>query len=306
MHIGNRLKKIRSLKGLSQVSVCKGIVSPSHYSNIESGRYEASEDILELIAERLAVPSNYLTGIHKDSLETDEVLIALNEMLNEEDGKEAIQFLQEKTKELQYIPSIQQEIRYLLSVCQVYIKERDVEEAKNYYRQLSFYVNGENISTLPSDCIYKYYYVSALMSYYERDFQSSSHLYETALNYTDSEEERGRILFNLALIFFSTNQIQKGLYHALDAKNIYLNLHKWRNTVDTYVLIGILYIELKEFSKGKDTLEKGLNLATEQEMLPAQARILHNLGVIHYKQKDFKASYENFQKKPTIKVRGRP
>lgn len=302
MHIGNRLKKIRSLKGLSQVSVCKGIVSPSHYSNIESGRYEASEDILELIAERLDVPSIYLTGVHKESSILEEILVSLDLMLNDDDSKKALQLSKEKTKDLQWIPSIQQEIKYLLLLCQLYLKEINLKDAKDSYTQLAFYINEENVTSLPSETIYKYFYVSALLNYYKRDFQKSAHLYEQALNYTENEEERGRILFNLALICYNTNEIQKGLYYALETKNILLNLHKWKSTVDTYILLGIFYIELNDFSKGKDALEKGLNLASEQNMLPAQARIFHNLGVIHHKQKDFDSSLENFQKSLQIKI----
>ncbi|WP_420167139.1 helix-turn-helix domain-containing protein [Caldalkalibacillus thermarum] len=51
---------IRRSLGVSQEWVAKGIVSRSHYSNIENGRYMPAPDVLELIAKKLNVPDKYL------------------------------------------------------------------------------------------------------------------------------------------------------------------------------------------------------------------------------------------------------
>jgi HTH-type transcriptional regulator, quorum sensing regulator NprR len=70
--IGNRIKYLRQKNNLSLEVLAKGIVSLSHLSNIEAGRYIASEEILSPLTKSLKVPQPSLTGFtQKDSkLET--------------------------------------------------------------------------------------------------------------------------------------------------------------------------------------------------------------------------------------------
>ena len=60
LNLGKRIKNIRESKGLTQGDILTGIVSNSHYSNIESGRYNAAKETIKLIAKRLDVPEDYL------------------------------------------------------------------------------------------------------------------------------------------------------------------------------------------------------------------------------------------------------
>lgn len=289
------------MRKLSQVDVCKGIVSPSHYSNIESGRYEASEDILDLIANRLEVPKGYLTEIHKVSNSIKETLALLENKVNQ-DVEEAAIFLENNMHQLEYIPSIHQEVEYLILSCQLQLKLIQIDKAKQLHHEVRFYIHEKNVDALPKETKFKYYYVSALLQYYERSFKESFQLYEKSLLYTNTQQDKGKILFNLALICFNTNENQKGLQYAIEAKNIYLDLHFWKETVSTYTLLGILHMEVKEYAKASDVLLKGLNLAKEQGMGADQAKILHNLGMNYFHQQDYETSLGYFEKSLELKL----
>lgn len=63
MDIGNRIKKIRTQKGLSTYDVSKKTgISQSAVSRLENGKRKADADIIEKIAEALEVSPDKLTG----------------------------------------------------------------------------------------------------------------------------------------------------------------------------------------------------------------------------------------------------
>ncbi|MDG5786021.1 helix-turn-helix transcriptional regulator [Evansella sp. AB-P1] len=300
MHLGNRLKRMRKLRGLSQVKVCKGIVSPSHYSNIESGRYDASNDILELIGERLQVPTNYLIDIHEQPNAMD-LLIRRFEDLVKTDLKMAKQFLEENEKEFDYIPSIHQEMEYLLIRCLYELKIRNIEKAKSVHTEVSFYIQEDNISGLSKKIKYHYYFVAGQLHFFQRNFVESFDLYNESLKYVSSEMEGAKIRFNLALICYNLNDINKGLLFAFEAKKTFMDLHKWKETIDVYILLGILYTEMKEYTDGEKVLKKALDLSRENSLDLLASKALHNLGLIYFYTKEFDKSlnyfYESLEKK---------
>ncbi|UTR08885.1 helix-turn-helix transcriptional regulator [Evansella sp. LMS18] len=301
MHIGNRLKKIRTLKGVPQSKVCKGIVSPSHYSNIESGRYEASEDILESIAERLHVPTKYLVGIHDDSPTTSELLLDY-ENLVEQDTEKADAFFEKRKKQLEYIPSIHQEMEYLLIRCMHLLKNLEISKAEHSHEEVSFYLQDENLGALSSKTNYKYYYITGLLYFYQRQYLESYNNFNKALKFATTNQYQARILFNLALNCYNINDIHKALLYTQDAKEIYMDQHLWKETIEAYILLGVLNIEIEDFNSAKDVLKKGLSLAKEKDLQVHSAKILHNLGVIHFKTKEYESSLSYFNESLEIKT----
>ncbi|OIQ79790.1 helix-turn-helix domain protein [mine drainage metagenome] len=57
---GSRLRQLRIKAGLSQSDLALGIMSPSHVSLMESGRRTPSQELLEQLAERLDVTTEFL------------------------------------------------------------------------------------------------------------------------------------------------------------------------------------------------------------------------------------------------------
>ncbi|MBU9720093.1 MULTISPECIES: helix-turn-helix domain-containing protein [Bacillaceae] len=301
MHIGNRLRKIRSLKNIPQSKVCRGIVSASHYSNIESGRYEPSEDILELIAKRLQIPSNYLIQVHDESTKISEKLAEYHHLIDS-DLEKADEYLEKWQEQLSYIPSIHQEVKYLLLQCLHQLKKVNVTRAQDLHKEVSHYIGKDNLSSLSRYIKYKYYYVSGLLKFYERDFIESFELYSEALNFTSTEMDKARIQFNLSLICYYINDKHKALLYAQDAKNVYMDLHKWKETVEVYNIQGILYTDLQNFEKAVEVLNKGLNLATERKLSLQTSQVLHNLGMLYFRKEEYDLSLEYLTKSSKMKL----
>ena len=82
MHIGSRIRRLRESRSLTQKEASSGIISTSHYSNIESGRFEPSNDVLELLADRLDVPICYFQRIYEDDAASPKNITEYEELLS--------------------------------------------------------------------------------------------------------------------------------------------------------------------------------------------------------------------------------
>lgn len=66
--VGNRIKKARKSKGISQVELADKLdISVSHLSNIENGKINVGLDIFMDITEVLDVSADWLLSINTDS-----------------------------------------------------------------------------------------------------------------------------------------------------------------------------------------------------------------------------------------------
>ena len=60
--------------------------------------------------------------------------------------------------------------------------------------------------------------------------------------------------------------------------------------------IGLIYVDLEQFSKALDTFQQALEKAEDIQDLEETARILNNIGIAHAKQENFDLSVENLLK----------
>lgn len=68
--IGKRLKYSRINLGMTQEKLAKGIISVSYLSKIENGKVEPTEEIIDLLTERLGLES-LSAGINNDKITAD-------------------------------------------------------------------------------------------------------------------------------------------------------------------------------------------------------------------------------------------
>lgn len=161
----NRLRKIREKRGLKQSDVCHGIVSASHYSNIEACRFTPSLDTMMLIAERLDVPYSYLTNTNSYNASLEELLLEYEKFIDLRDVNGINQLMSKSASVFQYIESIAQEYHFKLLRFLELVMWNKVEDAIAHYE--------ENLSDLdPSSLNYivykKYLYATGLYNYYKK------------------------------------------------------------------------------------------------------------------------------------------
>lgn len=300
MHVGQRIKCTRTSKKLSQATVSNGILSTSHYSNIESGRYDASPAILSAIAERLSVPDSYLNKINTPSQKIEQLLSDYDHAL-ETGVHEADTFLQNNQKNFIYILSMTHEIRYLLLYCSHFLRKGDTKLVYEPYKKIHSYVNDDDIKSFPKPLRFKYYYVSGLYHFVERNYTTSYEYYTLASENTYKEHDQANIKYNLSLVFLRINDVYRAQFYLQESRKIYLDLQKWNETVKTYNLMGILQIENGHMDNAENVFTEGIKIAKERNFVEEEMKILHNLGLVEFNKKNYDKSIDYFQKSIKLK-----
>jgi len=279
LYIGKRISFLRKEKNLDRLSVYKGIVSSSHFSNIESGRFEPSEETLSHLSDRLNVPRYYLTK-HKilDPI-LERFLYKFKKSIEKETG-DSDEILKDLNELYPYIPSIIQEICYLILLTQYYFKKGKNSDAIDILNnKLSFFIDESNVINLPVEYLSPYYYIKGVYYYFKNNYLTSYIYFEKQSRISDPDI-KGQVNYNISLTYWKRGDIKNALIYAKSALESYLREHKWRLACDAYNLIGVLYWEIEEIGKAEDFLKRGLELARQMELYLLESRFYHNLGLV--------------------------
>lgn len=284
LHIGKRLKEMRKRSEKSQDQVGHGIISTSHFSNIEGGRFVPSQDILYLLADRLAVPYTYFEDIHIDD---PDLAVLLKEYQRIIEGGELAQiesFYHENESKFEFIPSLNQELYFSLLRILDLINANRIEDADQLYKnKVVNYVDPSQVYMLSAEIREKYFYVTGLIHYIKKNYEESIHNFRKTITLTNDSMLKARLTFNIALSLYYLYEYTEALEYSVKAKDLYLNLHDWGKTADCYNLISVLYKERKDFARAEEYLNKGFNIL-DNKLARTYAVMLHNLALIKIEQ----------------------
>lgn len=285
MHIGSRIRRLRESRSLTQKDASSGIISTSHYSNIESGRFEPSIDVLESLAERLDVPLAYFQRVHEDDAGLQKLLAEYEELLAS-DLKGIPGFLNKHCKQFVYISSIHQEIMFHLLKYTELVKVGQIPDAQAYYSTEIAYIPQaffENASRL---LLEKYTFISGLFYYFKRNYKASIIHFQDALHLTREESLSAKINYNISLAFHKLNDYGTAHVYALRAKQQYIHLHNWAKSGDCYNLIAALYLEQHKPKEARQYIDKGFSVL-RSSMTETHGRLYHNLAFVLMEENDY-------------------
>jgi HTH-type transcriptional regulator, quorum sensing regulator NprR len=256
----------------------KGIVSPTHLSNVENGRYIPSDDIIMELATKLDCDIHYLTNNARPNIKLEIRLkrIFRNIILNEDDYKSDLKKLNKKS-----IQNIFQEITLLLLVAAKKLKKNVYP--KEEINQLKCYeLPEENIESIKDNLlINSFYYFKAQFYYFNKSFKKSLAFFELLLNALESDPKLySALTYNLSLLEYLSNYYIRAIQSAEKALIYNLKSHNWEVCFDLYNIITVIYWRTNDLERalhyGKKALSIGKSLSS-----PEISRIFHNLGNLH-------------------------
>ncbi|OEF99469.1 hypothetical protein BHF71_08890 [Vulcanibacillus modesticaldus] len=302
MHISNRIKKLRQSSSITRKELATGIVSYSHYCNIESGNFLPNNDILRALAKKLKVAEEYLVRYKEDDEQLQDLLMQLLNKINDLEFEEADVLLLKIKEKYPLINSIYQEIMFYLLESYYCYRSRQISEGLRKFKEDVFPLMEENdVDKLPHDFEVIYYYMLAIVEFHKENYYISYEKFLRSLSLVNNNVLKGSINYNIALIFYKLHNIHKAIPYAVTALNIYLHEHQWQKVSDVYNLLGGLYYENKELIKAEENFLKALDIAKMQEMNDITERILNNLGMVYKAQGKINQSLDYFFKSIALK-----
>jgi transcriptional regulator with XRE-family HTH domain len=305
LNIGKRIAKIRKIKNIPQELVCKGIVSRSHLSNIESGRYKPAEDILLILSDRLGVPKDYLLKNDQVDKELEQLLSSLKKQLTIDLAK-ADEILEQIKDKHPLIYSVYQEAYFFLLECCYYIKKRDVNAAEHVLEsEFIPLINESTIDLLPPQIRETYFYIKGVLSYYQQNYLQCYQYYLQQLQLINNNNQKAATYFNISLALWKLYDFNNAISYAHKARNLYFEEHQWYKAADAYNSLGILYWENFELNLAEEQLQKALDMAEQYKYDQLKGRIYHNLGLVYHAKQEYNQSlhylYKSLELKKEIK-----
>ncbi|MFS0689283.1 helix-turn-helix transcriptional regulator [Sporosarcina sp. 179-K 8C2 HS] len=285
MHIGSRIRRLRESRGLNQKEASSGIISTSHYSNIESGRFEPSSDVLELLADRLDVPISYFQRIHEDDALLQNLLLEYEELLSS-NMKAIPQFIDKHHKRFAYISSIHQEIMFHLLKYTELVKLGRIPEAQAHYSSEVAHIPQKFFENASRALLEKYTYISGVYYYFKKDYMASISHFEDALHLTIEESLSAKINYNISLALYKLYDYGTAHVYAKRAKEQYLHMHNWVRSGDCYNLIAALYLAQHKQTEARRYIDKGFSVLGSP-MSETHGRLYHNLATVLMKENDY-------------------
>ncbi|WP_252502156.1 helix-turn-helix transcriptional regulator [Sporosarcina sp. Marseille-Q4943] len=285
MHIGSRIRRLRESRGLTQKEASSGIISTSHYSNIESGRFEPSSEVLELLADRLDVPISYFQRIHEDDALLQNLLTEYEELLSS-NMKAIPQFIDKHHKRFTYISSIHQEIMFHLLKYIELVKVGRIPEAQAHYSSEVAHIPQTFFENASRALLEKYTYTSGVYYYFKKDYKASISHFEDALHLTIEESLSAKINYNISLALYKLYDYGTAHVYAKRAKEQYLHMHNWARSGDCYNLIAALYLAQHKPTEARRYIDKGFSVLGSP-MSGTHGRLYHNLATVLMKENDY-------------------
>ncbi|GHC46461.1 tetratricopeptide repeat protein [Ulvibacter litoralis] len=113
--------------------------------------------------------------------------------------------------------------------------------------------------------------------YHDSAFYYTEKAYSLAKEH-DNEDEEGRALFNLGLIYTSLGNFEMALQKYKATRDIVLKLGDSRNLSVIYSNIGGLYLDMKDFPNAKDNYERAIEISLRENDSIGLAIDYINLG----------------------------
>lgn len=296
--IGERLKKFRKERGLTQGQLGKGILSVSYISQIENNNLPIPDYLLEEIAQRLQITTEQLLGIDEEKKveeiqkRIDETLIALYHMRYDEVdagivglSAEIAQIFGNEALKIEFAII---EMMHALLHDKLDEAEQKINAAKEF-----------PVAKYPH-LFYRFLRVIGMHKYLKGLYVESLDFYRQAFHMEEETKkvslDSAYLFYDMALTYWQLNNYQRTYYYNQLAYNHFTELGNWYGLCESIMIYGVVYYYQNSFEKSLEQYKKALKLAEDISEKYLQATILHNIGLVYEKIEDNSKAHCYWQK----------
>lgn len=291
--VGQRIRYYRKTKGLTQEELAQGICSVSYLSKIEKGDAKSSEEVINLLCDRL--------GISPEEVDESKILEMLNEwnmMMVDRQFEEASNTYIEIKEKMEGITDPSLRLRYELFYSRylMVIEPPMLDETKEKLEGIE-----KLLDHLSNDL--KFYYFMFWGMYY--NFNKN---YNEALNYLHKAEKQFNQTSNiqdseaavnyylLALTYSFLMRVTSITTYTFKAIYIFDRDYNYSRSADCQILLGISYRRAKHYDLAETHLKNALKYSTMFKDETLNGIIYHNLGYISSCKKEHLKAIDRYEK----------
>ena len=256
---------------MKQDVLAKGICSVSHLSRIENGKIEPSEEILEMLSNRLGLSLSEKFTIERVNVEEFEELCI--KIINLRDQEAAARLIKELTRKF---TSVDMQTKTGLELLVIRLRLVIKGQKKEALEELAKY--QEIISTLNPKQSFTVLQMKGMAFYANGELKSCLEAFAEAASMMESLSlspfERADFTYVRSVAFMVDGQKFEALVHAKQALPYFQSIMAGQRVVECHLIIGIAY-------KNSGQLTKSLEVFHLVEQICKQFALDSFLGMLH-------------------------
>lgn len=275
--IGQIIKRERLKQNLKQVNLAHGICSVSYLSKIEANLTQPSDEILNLLLERLNISLNELSRTEETQY-IQKILSFYKEAVLSQDKTYTFEQLSKEFNDSVQFSADFYYYTFTLYMFRLYlISDTDIEILREFVDVI------ESFNPTIGD---KEWFIAnhnlAIFYYNEHDYAKSlSHL-ETALGILDTlpieEWEKADFYNTLSLAYVRNNDLPKSNYYASLSLQIFRKQLILNRAIDSYIILGNNAKRIGDFRNAEHNYILAQKLAKDLKLEAYEGMIAQNLG----------------------------
>ena len=295
---GHLIKFERTKQQMKQSTLARGICSTSYLSKIENNRALPSEEVLQLLFERLNINPDDLennSDQEKNLEELQEIYKELTITKSKEFAQEKLEYLQ--TNQLRF-KSDHEFYLWNLIIARLYINLKEMDKSGFYLDYLK-----EEEDNLKDQLKYYFYKFQGMFEYELNNIDQSIKFMNMALLVGKDiylpEWEQADINYMISLCYLADENLINCIMYINEALTYFQTNFKFKRVIECYIVLGIASMKAYMFDKANETLMLALKLTDEVNITSYKPIIYHNIGSLyamnHSKDsiKYFKMSFEH-------------
>lgn len=297
--VGHIIKEARRKAGMKQVVLANGICTTSYISKIERNATTPSEEILNLLLDRLNISKESLYSTGQETLDQlKSIYFELTAKRNKSIIKENKDFLHNST------------FNFSLSSdyfsAQLYLSRISLANKDFTFMEKLLVSMSANIDSFSVDQKYLYYKHAAVY-YYQKE------LHMIAIeNYVEAEKylqqmvsqdwERADFNYLISLAFLETSQLSNSINYASEALQFFSNKLYFNRAIECYLVKGIAYKRVHQYKQAFETYQLAKKLTQTVEIHEYDGLLFQNIGSLHSLQGDSITALKYYEESLKIKT----
>ncbi|MQR93857.1 helix-turn-helix domain-containing protein [Fictibacillus phosphorivorans] len=291
--VGQRIRYYRKTKGLTQEELAQGICSVSYLSKIEKGDAKSSEEVINLLCERL--------GISPEEVDESKILEMLNEwnmMMVDRQFEEAGNTYIKIKEKMEGITDPSLRLRYELFYSRylMVIEPPLLDETKEKLEGIE-----KLLDHLSNDLKFYYYMFWGMYFNFNKKYNEALdylHKAEKQFNQTSNvqDSEAAVNYYLLALTYSFLMRVTSITTYTFKAIQIFDRDYNYSRSADCQILLGISYRRAKHYDLAETHLKNALKYSTMFKDETLNGIIYHNLGYISSCKKEHLKAIDRYEK----------
>lgn len=279
--IGERIRYFRKLKNITQKELADGICAISYLSKIENGVATASEEVTNMLCEKLGLDLEDGVNSFDGRLLKDFTQFKCN--VKNKNFLEAEKLAKELNDEIQEIQSEEIRIQYDVYLFGLFVFTGQVEQSTVQYEKIH-QTSIDFLSQWPQTGFDYYYYLCAYFCNKEKFDQAmtcNDKLIDLMKIIEVPEGIKGRIFYNQAWIYTYLGLYFQSIQYARNAMDSFQKEFDIENLLNSLILLGINQRRIHNYYESENFLKRALQLSQKLNDSHSIAITQHNLGYLY-------------------------